>query len=191
MKKVIFTIGAPGSGKTSTALELVKQLNTISHFSMGQIFRNEIASGSEVGKQIKQFLDKGITVPIQTAINALLSAIEYAQNDYVIIDGYPRDNEQLLKFNQLLKEQCNFEFVGLIEIEVSEQTARERILGRNRGEDDKESVFNDRMLYYHKYRDIIVESYEKEGLYFKINGNKEFRQAVSELSNQVTNLFKL
>ncbi|NOZ45157.1 MAG: adenylate kinase [Chlorobi bacterium] len=161
MKQLILITGAPGSGKTSTAKKAVEKLGNINHYSMGEIFREEVNMKTKTGKKIEIFLNKGITVPIQIAQKAIKNVINNSKNNNIIIDGFPRDEEQLRFFNIFIKNQDTINLKGLIEIKVDKKNAKARILNRKGRTDDNENIFEDRMMYYLKFRNVITETYKK------------------------------
>jgi len=159
---------------------------------MGEIFRKEVDIKTKIGKEIEMFLNKGITVPIGIAIKAIKNVINNSKNNNIIIDGYPRDDEQLKFFNNFIKNQNNINLKALIEIKVDKEIAKKRILNRQGGRnDDNERVFEDRMLYYLKYRNIIVETYKIQKKYYSIDGNRNFENAISQFKNLTINIFNL
>jgi len=184
MKKLFLIIGAPGSGKTTDA-ELIAQRNSeiITHYSTGDLLRDEVASGSERGKVIDSFISKGNIVPIEIAIETIISAIKNAQTDTIIIDGYPRSNEQMIALDTYLKKESNIELMNVIEVEVSEATARDRVLGRARGADDNSEVFNNRMRVYMEPLSDIQDFYNTEGLLSKISGESSIEEVVEEMES--------
>ena len=75
-------------------------------------------------------------------------AEENAPTPTIIIDGYPRSLEQMSALDEYLKNEKELELVYCIEVVVSEEVAKDRVLERNRGDDDKVEVFNNRMSVY-------------------------------------------
>jgi len=181
MKKLFLIIGAPGSGKTTDAELIAEKHKKITHYSTGDMFRAEIASGSQRGAVIESCVSKGNLVPIDIAIETILSAIKSAPTDIVIIDGYPRSVEQMTELNKYLETETEVELVNTIEVVVSEEVARNRVLGRARGADDNVEVFNNRMNVYTEPLKDIQEFYSNKGILKKIDGERTIAEIVSEM----------
>lgn len=188
MKKLFLIIGAPGSGKTTDA-EIIAARNSdrIVHYSTGDLLRAEVASGSERGQIIDSFISKGLIVPIEIAIETITSAIKAAPSDVILFDGYPRSFEQMNELDKFLKNDTSIELVNVIEVVVSEEVARDRVLGRSRGEDDKEEVFNNRMSVYTDPLAVIQVFYEEKNLLQKINGERSIEAIVDEMETFIKN----
>jgi len=189
MKKLFLLIGAPGSGKTTDASMIAeKHSDKIVHYSTGDMLREEVASGSELGQTIDGFISKGALVPLNIIVDTIISAINQAPVDTVLIDGYPRSVEQMTALDEIVAKEENIELTSVIEVRVSEQVAKDRILGRaadaKPGEgrsDDSIEVFYDRMKVYTDPLAEIQAFYTNNGLIKVINGERELEPIVAEM----------
>ncbi|NPA10808.1 MAG: adenylate kinase [Epsilonproteobacteria bacterium] len=186
MKKIFLIIGAPGSGKTTDA-ELIRNRHPhkIEHYSTGELLRAEVARGSELGKTIASYIDNGNLVPLNIVIDTIKNAIKATDKEIILIDGFPRSVEQMKAFDEMLKENKDIELVDVIEVVVSEEVAKDRVLGRARGADDNETVFNNRMRVYLEPLKEIEEFYEKQGKLTKINGERTIEEIVEDMEKHI------
>ncbi len=199
MKKLFFIIGAPGSGKTTDATLIAKNNNdTMVHYSTGDMLRAEVASGSELGKEIDSYISKGELVPLEIVLNTILNAVKNAPKDVVIIDGFPRSVEQMLEFDKLLENEKDINLLAVIEARVSEEVAKERILGRaaeaKPGEarsDDNEEVFYNRMKIYKEPIKEIQDFYTQKNLSKVIDAERDLEAIVQEMEAFIKEKAKL
>ena len=184
MKQLFLVIGAPGSGKTTDA-EIISKNNSnlIVHYSTGELLRAEAASGSELGELIEGFTSKGDLVPLEIVVKTIVDAISNAPKDVVLIDGYPRSVEQMQELDRILQEKNTITLASVIEVEVSEQIACDRVLGRARGADDNAEVFKNRMRVFQEPLKEIQDFYEKKGILHKINGERTIEEITQEMES--------
>ena len=192
MKKLFLIIGAPGSGKTTDASIIAEKNDNIVHYSTGDMLREEVASGSDLGQTIESYIAKGALVPLNIIVDTIVSAIKNAPVDNVLIDGYPRSTEQMTAFNELVSKEDDIELTSVIEVRVSEQVAKERILGRaadaKPGEersDDSIEVFFDRMKIYTDPLAEIQAFYTDKNLLTVISGERTLEEVVADMESFV------
>lgn len=180
MKQLFLIIGAPGSGKTTDARIIAKNGGFV-HFSTGELLRDEVASSSDLGKTIHSFINCGNLVPLEIVINVIIKAIVGAQENVVLIDGFPRSIEQMKKLSEVLATQNKIVLKSVIEIVVDEEVARHRALGRARGVDDKTDVFANRMKVYTDSLTDIQSFYKSKNLLYKISGERTIDEIVVDM----------
>lgn len=181
MKSLFLIIGAPGSGKTTDAELIAQNHENITHYSTGDMFRAEVASGSELGITLDKYMSAGNLVPIEVAIKTIVNAIKKAPTPIIIIDGYPRSDEQMLALDNYLLSEDEVKLINVIEVEVCEEVARDRVLGRGRGADDNNEVFDNRMKVYTEPLAGIQAFYEKKNLLTKIDGERSIEAIVADM----------
>ena len=125
----ILIFGPNGSGKGTQSSFLVKKFG-LAHVESGGIFRENIKGGTELGKKAKAYIDRGELVPDEITIPMILDRL--AQEDCRsgwILDGFPRNPDQA---NALIRglEAAQTPLDVVVEIQLAEQQARARLLGR-------------------------------------------------------------
>lgn len=181
MKKLFLIIGAPGSGKTTDAERIASKNIAISHYSTGDLLREEVAKGSDLGRVIDQYISKGNLVPLNIVVDTIVSALKSCPKDIVLIDGYPRSVEQMMALNDVLSKQDYVKLVCVIEVIVSREVAKDRVLGRARGNDDNYDVFNNRMNVYLEPLDSIEKFYSNLNILEKVNGERAIEDIVNDI----------
>ncbi len=186
MKSLFLIIGAPGSGKSTDASIIAQKHNdTTIHFSVGELLRLEAKSGSKLGKIIEEKINAGMLVPVKIAIETIIKAVDSSDKKIILIDGYPRSIEQMQEFERELEKDKTIKLKKVIEVQVSQDTAKQRVLGRNRGDDDKEDIFLDRMRIYNEPLKDIRKFYQDKNLLVQVNGEKTVEEVVKDMEDKI------
>jgi adenylate kinase len=125
----ILFFGPNGSGK-GTQGAIVKEKYNIPHIETGVIFRDNISRGTELGKQAKDFIDRGELVPDSITIPMILDRLKESdcKNGW-LLDGFPRNLAQAEALDKALKGE-GIQLHTVIEIVLDRQVAKNRIMGR-------------------------------------------------------------
>jgi len=124
--KLVF-LGAPGAGKGTQASRMASRFG-LKHASTGQMFREAVRQGSEVGKAVAEYLDSGRLVPDQLTSRVVKELVLERFRDY-ILDGYPRTIPQAQALSAMLQERGE-KLDAVIFFDVEQKVAMERLSGR-------------------------------------------------------------
>ncbi|QQK07067.1 adenylate kinase [Miniphocaeibacter halophilus] len=122
-------LGPPGAGKGTQAAKLVEEYKIV-HISTGDIFRKNIKEQTELGKQVKDYLDKGLLVPDELTVDLVWDRLDQddCKNGF-LLDGFPRTIEQANKLQKGLEER-NIKLDKVINIAVDKEILVKRLAGR-------------------------------------------------------------
>ena len=202
----LILLGAPGAGKGTQAELLVQQL-AIPTISTGNMLREAMANGSDLGKQVKQYMDGGLLVPDELVLS--LVAERVAQPDCAngyILDGVPRTLVQA----QVLDAK-GVEIDHVVSLEIDDNVIAGRMTGRRacthcgatyhisanppkqegvcdlcgaaltiRKDDTPETVLK-RLEVYHASTEVLKDYYAKQGKLRLIEGNQSIDGANREI----------
>ena len=165
--------GPPGSGKGTISELLVKKYN-VQHLSTGEVLREEIRSGSDLGKEINDLISNGNLVPDHKMIHMIANYLDNLSDDCpgVIFDGYPRTVEQAEALTLMLQRR-KMDAV-MIELYASEDVIVERLLNRGKEAgraDDNYRTIKKRIRIYHEVTMPVSEYYIRRHEYFMVNSN--------------------
>jgi adenylate kinase len=125
----IVLLGAPGAGKGTQATYLTQRLK-LAHIASGDLFRQALNKGTELGLQAKAFMEKGQLVPNDITIKMVLERITAPDcQKGIILDGFPRNVEQARALDKALHPQ-NKKIDKAVYIKVSEAELLNRLTGR-------------------------------------------------------------
>ena len=184
---VIF--GGPGSGKGTQSDRLIEKYG-LHHISTGEVLRNHIASGDELGKIADGYISQGHLIPDELMIrvleNLLDSHPEKVKNG-VIFDGFPRTIEQAKALKEMLgRRGTRIHAVLGLEVPDEELSARMINRGKQTGRaDDNEDTIKERLSVYHNQTAPLREYYMDEGKYHAIDGQGTIEDVFTRIGDSL------
>ena len=125
----IIFLGAPGSGKGTQAAYVAQKLNLV-HFASGDLFRQAVEQGTELGMQVKSYMEKGVLVPDQITIRMVLERISAPDCEPgVVFDGFPRNLKQAKAIDKALVQKAKV-IDKVVYIKVPGEELIKRLSGR-------------------------------------------------------------
>ena len=195
----IIMLGAPGAGK-GTQAKLIAEKYGVPHISTGDIFRANIKNGTELGKEAKEYMDKGLLVPDELTVRLLLDRVaqDDCKNGYVL-DGFPRTIPQAEVLDkELIKLGDSVDFA--VDVDGPDENIIRRMSGRraclNCGatyhivnippkkegicdvcgselvlrDDDQPETVKNRLKVYHEQTQPLIEYYTGKGVLRTVDG---------------------
>jgi len=125
----IILLGAPGAGKGTQAVYVAQKLNLV-HIATGDLFRQAIEQGTELGMQAKSYMEKGMLGPDEITIRMVLERLSAPDCEPgVVFDGFPRNLKQAEALDKALAKQSQT-IDRVVYIKVSEEELLRRLSGR-------------------------------------------------------------
>lgn len=207
----IIMLGAPGAGK-GTQAKMIAEKYGLPHISTGDIFRANIKNGTELGKEAKEYMDKGLLVPDELTVRLLLDRVaqDDCKNGYVL-DGFPRTIPQAEVLDEKLSdlgEKVDY----AINVDVPDENIVNRMSGRraclNCGatyhivsippkkegicdvcgselvlrDDDKPETVQNRLKVYHEQTQPLIDFYEKKGVLRSVDGTLPMEEVFTAIT---------
>lgn len=151
--------GPPGGGK-GTQADLIKKRWGAEHLSTGEILREEVKNDTELGRQAKEYMDRGELVPDDIMLRLVRSRVE--KHDSFILDGFPRSLPQAEGLDQMLAD-LQKPLTAVVMLDVDEEVIVKRLLARGRP-DDTEDVIRNRLKVYQQQTLPAIAHYRQQGL---------------------------
>lgn len=203
----IILIGPPGAGK-GTQAEAIKASYPVAHISTGDMLRENVKNGTELGKKAKAFMDAGKLVTDEIIIDMMRSRLR--EGDAAagfLLDGFPRTTAQAEALDVLLRDM-GIELDAVVLLEVSDDTVVSRLTSRRvcsscgaiyntlakptkvegkcdlcdgpviQRDDDKEEVIRNRLKVYHEQTSPLVDYYEHKGILRRIDATSDKEAAL-------------
>lgn len=170
---VIF--GAPGSGKGTQSEKLIDRYH-LHHISTGEVLRDHIARGTELGRTADSYISQGQLIPDELMLRVLEHELDNNPDktaEGVIFDGFPRTIPQALALKDMMKRRGQ-KIHAVIGLEVPEVQLMERMVlrGKESGRsDDNPETIRKRLAVYHKQTQPLRDYYVGEGVYVPIKGD--------------------
>ena len=194
----IIILGAPGAGKGTQAVDIAREMK-LAHIASGDLFRQAVERGDELGVRIKDYMSKGVLVPDEVTIQMILQHLMADEcSNGVVLDGFPRNIKQARVLDEALKEQGRAIDKALY-IKVSEKELIRRLTSRwvcrqcqtphqsknkpGEGErckicggglhqraDDNEETIKKRLGVYFTETMPVIEYYRKQGKLLEVDG---------------------
>ena len=159
----LILFGPPGSGKGTQSEKLITKYG-LKHLSTGDLLRSEINRQTALGKEARNFMDKGQLVPDEVVIGMISSALdENPQAKGFLFDGFPRTAAQAEALDKLLKQKST-SIAVMLALEVGEEELVKRLLKRGetsgRSDDTNETVIRARIMEYHNKTAVVADYYK-------------------------------
>ncbi len=182
MNLVIF--GPPGAGKGTQSKFIVEKYNMF-QLSTGEFLRKEMYKNTAIGKKISSVINSGALVSDQIVSDLIEKVISDSKfRNRIIFDGYPRNLNQALNLDNLLKK--NTQKINIVlKLSVRLETVKKRISERRTLEkrpDDNDEIAIKRYQTYEKSTEPVIEYYKKLNLLKVIDGERPIDQINKEIS---------
>mmetsp|Transcript_2288 Transcript_2288/g.4424 ORF Transcript_2288/g.4424 Transcript_2288/m.4424 type:complete len:893 (+) Transcript_2288:142-2820(+) len=178
---VLFVLGGPGAGK-GTQCELITRDYGFTHLSAGDLLRAERQNkNSKNGKLIEQYIKDGKIVPVEITVQLLLDAMDKSDCDNFLIDGFPRNADNLDGWKRVVKD--NAKVLGCLFFDCPEEVMESRLLERGktsgRSDDNIESIRKRFRTYINDTRPII-DLFEARGKTFRVISDRPVEQVYAD-----------
>jgi len=170
---VLFVLGGPGAGKGTQCENIVRDYGFV-HLSAGDLLREERQRpGSQYGEEIEGHIKNGTIVPVAITCSLLRRAMESSGKKNFLIDGFPRNKDNLDGWNTAMEGVADVKMV--LFFNCSEEVCIDRCLSRGktsgRSDDNMESL-KKRIQTYNGCTMPIIDHYKKQDLVAEMNGEK-------------------
>ena len=181
MKKHVLFLGPPGAGK-GTQAALLSENTSYLHLSTGELLRKEIDLGTQLGKKVKDIMNKGELVSDQLVLEIVKKNLSNDNSGW-ILDGYPRNLSQVKSLNDVLAN-LNQPLEIVFYLDIPDDVLVERLLLRGR-EDDNEKTIKTRLDIYKETTEPLIDYYKKLSLLVNINANSDLKTISADINQKM------
>ena len=177
----IVLFGAPGCGKGTQAQRL-KEHYGIDHVSTGEVIRDEIRRGTELGQSMEAYIKAGQLAPDEIVIGMIDHYVTGHMNAAgCIFDGFPRTTVQAEEFDKILAGH-GLKVDVMIDIHVPEEELVRRT------DDASEEVIRGRLDVYREQTAVVADYYAAQGKYASVNGTGTMEEVFSRIAAVIEGL---
>ena len=167
-------VAPPGAGKGTQGVVIAEHFG-IPHIATGDLLRDHVARGTELGQSVQGFLDRGELVPDGVVLDMVRTALEALQGDGFVLDGVPRTMEQARALYEIAVDLgMTADVVLHLQVEDAELVrrllARAEQTGRS---DDTEDVIRHRLALYYEVTHPILSWYGERGILVSVDANRD------------------
>ncbi|KAJ4830320.1 bifunctional uridylate/adenylate kinase [Turnera subulata] len=174
---VVFVLGGPASGKGTQCPKIVENFG-FTYISAGDLLKAEVKSGCEVGIVIQNFIKEGKIVPSEVTLRLIEKAMQQSENKKFIIDGFPRNEENRVAFENIMK----IEPALVLFFDCPEEELTRRMLNRNQGRiDDNIETIPKRLKVYFESTLPVIHHYSSKGKVRKIDAGRSIDEVFEDV----------
>ena len=181
MKKNLLFLGPPGAGKGTQAAFLSEAYSYL-HLSTGELLRKEIDLNTDLGRQVKDVINKGELVSDELVLEIVKKNLD-KDNKGWILDGYPRNLSQVKSLNNVLtniKQPLEIVFY----LDIPDEVLIKRLLMRGR-KDDNEETIQTRLKIYKSTTEPLIKYYKNLSLLEYINANADLKTISADIKQKM------
>jgi adenylate kinase len=174
--KLLF-VGPPGAGKGTQAARVADRIG-IPHVSTGDMFRDHVSRGTELGMRVDSIMKEGDYVPDEITVEMLGERIaESDASEGFILDGFPRTVGQVEALDGLIGRHG---LDTVVVFDVDEDALVERLLARGRLDDSEDTIRN-RFKVYQEQTAPLLDIYNTRGIVTHIDGLGEIEEVTDRI----------
>ena len=181
----LVVLGPPGAGKGTQAVRIAEQF-ACADVATGDIFRANVAEGTELGRAAQEYMDRGDLVPDDVVIAMVMERLAERDCDSgFVLDGFPRTVPQAEALERRL-EELGRPLDAVVGLEIGEDELRDRLAGRaeeqDRAEDEDEGAIHRRLALFDRETGPLLDFYDAKGLLVRVAADGDPDQVTDRIA---------